>query len=311
MTERRVVGAGPHAAPIGNHGNHPARRGQHAPDLAQQGNRVVGHFERMHEQDAIDLRVGKRHLKLVDQGNLIQTSDTTGIVVITQEQPMSVVFSVPEDNIPQIHRALSSGRELAVVAYDRAGSTQIATGQLAAIDNQIDTTTGTVKLRALFPNDDHALFPNQFVNVRLVLGVQRDVILLPNSAIQVGAQTNAVFVVKSDSTVEMRAVKLGRSEDDHTAVLSGLEAGEVVAADGLDKLQDGGKVVAHPLAAAGTAETPAPAATQKRRHWQGGQNGQSGTAAPAGQGTWTHRPGGDQSGAGKDAQDGQSARPNQ
>ncbi len=227
---------------------------------------------------------GRVGLKQVDQGNLIQTSDTTGIVVITQEQPMSVIFSVPEDNLPQIHRALGSGRQLSVVAYDRAGNTEIATGQLSAVDNQIDTTTGTVKLRALFPNEDHSLFPNQFVNVRLVLGAQQDVILLPNSAIQIGAQTNSVFVVKADSTIELRPVKLGRSEDDRTAIASGLEAGEIVAIDGLDKLQDGGKVVAHPRPPAGQPEaaTPPPAAHQHRQGGQGAWKGGQGSAAGQG-----------------------------
>lgn len=252
---------------------------------------------------------GRAGLKLVDQGNLIQTSDTTGIVVITQEQPMSVIFSVPEDNLPQIHRAIASGGELEVIAYDRAGNNQIATGKLAAVDNQIDTATGTVKIRALFPNDDHALYPNQFVNVRLVLGVQQDVTLLPNSAIQIGAQTNSVFVVKPDSTVELRAVKLGRSEDDRTAILSGLEPGEIVAADGLDKLQDGGKVVVHPTEANGQSDTATPPAQNAANQRHHGQNGQG--AQPGGQSNWQHRRH-DQSGNdNKGAPDGQNGRPNQ
>lgn len=238
---------------------------------------------------------GRVGLKLVDQGNLIQSGDATGIVVITQEQPMSVIFSVPEDDLPQVYRAFAHGRELEAIAYDRAGNIPIATGHLTAIDNQIDAATGTVKLRALYPNEDHALFPNQFVNVRLILGVQRDATLVPNSAILIGAQTSSVFVVKSDNTVEQRVVKLGRSEDERTAIVSGLQPGEVVAADGLDKLQDGGPVVPHPLSANGKAdENPAPVAQPTHRWPRNGQGNWSGKDGGQGKegGQWKrHRPG--------------------
>ncbi len=205
---------------------------------------------------------GRAGLKLVDQGNLIQTTDTTGIVVLTQEQPISVVFSLPEDNLPELRSALAAGRTLPVQAYDRAQKNLLATGTLIAIDNQIDSTTGTVRLRALFPNDDHGLFPNQFVNARLLIDLQQGVILVPNSAIQPGAQTNSVFVVKSDETgstaVERRTVKTGLTEGEKTAILAGLAAGEVVASDGLDKLQDGSKVIAHPVTADGGTAPAAP-----------------------------------------------------
>jgi len=201
---------------------------------------------------------GRVGLKLVDQGNLIQNSDTTGIAVITQEQPMSVIFSLPEDDVPQVRRALAADRKLPVFAYDRAATELLATGEVAAIDNQIDAATGTVKLRALFPNEDHGLFPNQFVNVRLLIGTERDVTLVPNSAILIGAQTSSVFVVKPDNTVEQRMVKVGRSENDRTEIESGLAVGEIVAADGLDKLQDGTKINPRPVATetAGAASTP-------------------------------------------------------
>ena len=201
---------------------------------------------------------GRAGFKLVDQGNLIQTSDTAGIVVLTQEQPISVIFSIPEDSLPQVHKNLAAGQPLPVEAYDRAMKELLATGTLTAIDNQIDPLTGTVKLRATFANDDHALFPNQFVNMRLLLQVQKDAILIPSSAIQVGAQTQTVFVVKADDTVELRSVKLGRSEGEKTAVLEGIAAGETVVADGLDKLQDGSTIVPRPRGGAGANAEAAP-----------------------------------------------------
>ncbi len=202
---------------------------------------------------------GRAGFKLVNQGNLIQTSDTAGIVVLTQEQPISVIFSIPEDSLPQVRQNLAAGQSLPVQSYDRAMKDLLATGTLIAIDNQIDPLTGTVKLRANFPNDDHALFPNQFVNMRLLLEVQKDVILIPNSAIQIGAQTQTVFVVKADNSVELRTVKLGRTEGEKTAVIEGIAAGEVVVADGLDKLQDGAMVVPRPRAATGGSDVNAPA----------------------------------------------------
>jgi multidrug efflux system membrane fusion protein len=185
---------------------------------------------------------GRAGLKLVDQGNLIQTADTTGIVVIAQEQPISVVFSVPEDSLPQLHKALGREPALETQAFDRAMKQQLASGTLTAVDNQIDSATGTVKLRATFPNADGALFPNQFVNIRLLLDTENDVTLVPTSAIQIGAQTRSVFVVRADGTVERRTVKTGQAEGERTAILDGVKAGEVVATDSLDRLQDGAKV---------------------------------------------------------------------
>ncbi len=228
---------------------------------------------------------GRAGLKLVDQGNLIQASDTTGIVVLTQEQPISVVFSLPEDNLPQLRAALAAGRTLPVQVYDRAQRSVLASGTLAAIDNQIDLATGTVRLRALFPNDDHALYPNQFVNARLLIDLQQGATLVPNTAIQPGAQTNSVFVVKSDdkgnATVERRSVKLGLSEGERTAIVDGVAPGEIVAADGLDKLQDGSKVIPH---AAGADGTPAAAAAAgsaaKDKAWKDRASKDGGTGWP-------------------------------
>jgi multidrug efflux system membrane fusion protein len=229
---------------------------------------------------------GRAGLKLVDQGNLIQTTDTTGIVVLTQEQPMSVVFSLPEDNLPQLHAALATGRTLPVQAYDRAQRSVVASGSLAAIDNQIDPATGTVRLRALFPNDDHALYPNQFVNARLLIDLQQGATLVPNTAIQPGAQTNSVFVVKAagpgNATVERRTVKVGLTEGEMTAIVDGLAPGEIVAADGLDKLQDGSKVIPHAAGSDSAAAAAVPADAPKGKSWKD-------RAAKDGGAGWTRR----------------------
>jgi membrane fusion protein, multidrug efflux system len=182
-------------------------------------------------------------IRLVDQGNYVQTSDTNGIVVITQMQPMSVIFTVPEDHISQVVKRLRDGAMLPVTAYDRADTAEIARGTLATTDNQVDTSTGTVKLRAMFPNDKDELFPQQFVNARLLVDTLKDAIVVPTSAIQLGAPGSYVYVVNSaDSTVSVRVVKTGPSDGQRTAILSGLELGETVVTDGVDRLYDGAKV---------------------------------------------------------------------
>ncbi len=186
---------------------------------------------------------GRVGLRMVDQGNLIRPADP-GIVTITQEQPISVVFSIPEDNLPQVRKALAEGRKLEAEAFDRGMKTRLATGALVALDNQIDPTTGTVRLKALFPNEDHGLFPNQFVNVRMLTEVQENVTLVPNSAIQLNGPARFLFVVKSDETVERRAITVGKTEGERTVVTSGLQPGEVVVTEGLDRLQSGSKVMA-------------------------------------------------------------------
>jgi membrane fusion protein, multidrug efflux system len=182
-------------------------------------------------------------IRQVDQGNYVQTSDTNGIVVITQMQPMSVIFTIPEDKISQVTKRLHEGATLPVTAYDRTDTTQIATGTLATTDNQVDTSTGTVKLRALFPNDKEELFPQQFVNARLLVDTLQDTVVVPTPAIQIGAPGSYVYVVNSsDSTVSVRVVKTGPSDGQRTAILSGLELGETVVTDGVDRLYDGAKV---------------------------------------------------------------------
>ena len=182
-------------------------------------------------------------IRQVDEGNYVQTSDTNGIVVITQIQPMSVIFTIPEDKISQVTKRLHDGVTLPVTAYDRTDTTQIATGTLATTDNQVDTSTGTVKLRAMFPNDKEELFPQQFVNARLVVDTLKDAVVVPTPAIQLGAPGSYVYVVNSsESTVAVREVKTGPSDGQRTAILSGLELGETVVTDGVDRLYDGAKV---------------------------------------------------------------------
>jgi multidrug efflux system membrane fusion protein len=187
---------------------------------------------------------GRVGLRLVDPGNIVHATDTTGLVVITQLQPIAVLFAIPEDNLPGILAKLTAGERLSVEAYDRAQQRKLATGSLLTVDNQIDPTTGTVRLKAEFPNADSALFPNQFVNARLLLEVKRGVTLVPNAAIQRGAQDTFVYVVKTDQTVAMRPVTLGGSEGGTTAISAGLAPGETVVTDGADKLRDGAKVEA-------------------------------------------------------------------
>jgi multidrug efflux system membrane fusion protein len=181
-------------------------------------------------------------IRQVDQGNYVQTSDANGIVVITQMQPMSVIFTVPEDKISRVVKRLRDGATLPVTAYDRTDTTEIASGTLSTTDNQVDTSTGTVKLRAMFPNDKDELFPQQFVNARLLVDSLKDAIVVPTPAIQLGAPGSYVYVVNSNSTVSVRVVKTGPSDGQRTAILSGLESGETVVTDGVDRLFDGAKV---------------------------------------------------------------------
>jgi membrane fusion protein, multidrug efflux system len=185
---------------------------------------------------------GRVGLRLVDPGNYVQTSSSTGIAVITQLQPISVVFSVPEDELPDITPQFTAGSTLIVTAYDRANLRQLAVGKVSAIDNQIDTTTGTVKVRAQFDNDTNALFPNQFVNVRLLVKTVQNAVTVPTSAIQRGAPGTYVYVINADNTVSVRQVSTGPVDGNITAINSGLAAGERVVVDGTDRLRDGIKV---------------------------------------------------------------------
>ncbi|WP_454688431.1 MdtA/MuxA family multidrug efflux RND transporter periplasmic adaptor subunit [Achromobacter aloeverae] len=187
----------------------------------------------------VDGRVG---LRQVDVGNYVTASDTDGIVVVTQMDPISVVFTLPEDDLRKLNKRLATGAKLAVTAYDRAGREALAQGELATVDNQIDTSTGTVKLRAMFHNAAGELFPNQFVNVVLHLDTLSNAVVVPNEAVQNGAPGDYVYRVKDDDTVSLVKVTTGASADGHTAIVSGLQAGDRVVVDGADQLTDGAKV---------------------------------------------------------------------
>ncbi len=189
---------------------------------------------------------GRVGLRQVDQGNYVTPGDANGIVVINQVQPITVLFSIPEDNVGPLLRRLRGGATLTVEAYDRTNAAKLADGRLLTLDNQIDTTTGTVKLRAIFDNRDGALFPNQFVNVELLLDVLRHQLIIPtvatHRAAPQGVLTDFVYVVKPDHTVAVRPVTLGTTDGDHVAVVSGLAAGESVVTEGGDRLRDGAQV---------------------------------------------------------------------
>ena len=199
-----------------------------------------------HLVSPISGRVGIRN---VDAGNYLQPSDINGIVVITQLDPISVVFSVPEDDLPQIATRLKAKASLPVEAYNRASDRRLATGLLVTYDSQVDPTTGTVKMRASFDNPGDALFPQQFVNIRLLVDTMKGAALAPTSAIQVGPAGDYVYVVQADSTVLRRAVTVGPAADGLTMIVSGVTAGERVVTDGVDRLRDGAgiNVAAAPL----------------------------------------------------------------
>ena len=185
---------------------------------------------------------GRVGLRQVDPGNYLQPSDTTGIVVITQIDPISVVFSTPEDNLPRISARLNSGAKLPVTAFDRANVNQLATGTLETYDSQVDVTTGTIRMRAMFANPNGVLFPQQFVNVRLLIDTMTGATLAPNAAIQLGASGNFVYVLNDDSTVSKRDIVTGPNDGKRTVIASGLREGEKVVIDGVDRLRDGAKV---------------------------------------------------------------------
>lgn len=185
---------------------------------------------------------GRVGLRLVDPGNYVQPGNSTGLVVITQIRPITVIFTISEDQLPEVFKRWRAGQRLQVAAYDRTDTTEIATGYLETIDNEIDPTTGTVKLRATFPNNNGALFPDQFVNARLLVEEKRGVTLAPSAAAQRSPQGTYVYVVKPNSTVTMQTVTLGTTEGSNSEITSGLSPGQVVVMTGVDKLQQGSKV---------------------------------------------------------------------
>jgi multidrug efflux system membrane fusion protein len=206
---------------------------------------------------------GRVGLRLVDPGNIVHATDPNGLLVITQLQPIAVLFSLPQDELPQVVAKLRAGVQLSAEAYDRDDTQKIATGKLLTIDNQIDTTTGTYKLKSVFDNRDNALFPNQFVNMHLLVDTKHDLTIIPAPAIQRGPQGTYVYAVGSDNTVKIRPVTIAQTTGNNVGLSSGLNTGDVVVIDGQDKLQDGSKVTptfsASPAVARGA---PAEAAGQ-------------------------------------------------
>jgi membrane fusion protein, multidrug efflux system len=211
---------------------------------------------------------GRVGIRQVDQGNYVTPGDTNGIVVVNQVQPISVIFSVPEDNVSALLKKVRQGAAMKVEAYDRADAVRLAEGKLSTLDNAIDTTTGTVKLRAQFENADGSLFPNQFVNVSLLLDLQQNQLIMPNAAVRRGAPNGVastfVYLVNADRTVTVRPVTLGTVDGERVAVASGVAAGDVVVTEGGDRLRDGAPVQLS-AAAPAPAASAAPAAGAAKR----------------------------------------------
>jgi multidrug efflux system membrane fusion protein len=200
---------------------------------------------------------GRVGLRLVDPHNMIHASDSNGLLVITQLQPIAVIFTLPEDSLPALMGKVRSGEKLSALAYNRDKSQLLATGSLLTMDNQIDPQTGTLKLKAVFDNKDGALFPNQFVNIRLLLETRHDQVIVPAVAIQRGTQGPFVYVVKPDATVEARPVKVGVAEGSNISLDSGVAAGEAVVVDGAENIQPGSRVrVDSPIGSLGAPQTP-------------------------------------------------------
>ena len=206
---------------------------------------------------------GRTGVRLVDIGNVVHAADQNGIVVITQMHPISVVFTLPETNLQSILNAGGASGGLKVTALDRGNTTTLDEGALAVVDNEIDQTTGTVKLKATFPNNDLKLWPGKFVNARLVLTTRKDATVIPSSVVQRGPQGTYAYVIKPDKTAEMRPIKVGQTEDNLTLVENGLTPGEQVVVDGQYKLQPGARV--EPSSAQQQAEARPAASTRPRR----------------------------------------------
>jgi multidrug efflux system membrane fusion protein len=197
---------------------------------------------------------GRIGLRLVDMGNIVHASDANGLLVITQLQPIAVIFALPQDQLPQVATKLQKGEQLVVDAYDRDDTTKIESGTLLTIDNQIDITTGTYKLKAVFNNDKNLLFPNQFVNMHLLADVKKNLVIVPASAIQRGPQGTYVYVVQNGNTAKIQTVTIAQSTANNVGLSAGLNPGDAVVVDGQDKLQDGSKI------SPTTSSAPAPSA---------------------------------------------------
>ena len=216
----------------------------------------------------LDGRVG---LRQVDQGNYVTPGDANGLVVITEIAPISVLFTVPEDNLQAIAKRLQDGAKLPVNVFDRSGANKLDEGMLQTFDSQIDPTTGTIKLRAQFPNDGRKLYPNQFVNVRLLLDTHAGVTTMSTAAIQRGVPGTFVYLIKEDSTVTVRPVQLGVTDVYRVEVRSGLEPGDRVVIDGADKLREGAKIVVRPPTGSAAPDATAPAGQEKSNTPPAGQ----------------------------------------
>ncbi|MDN7858925.1 MdtA/MuxA family multidrug efflux RND transporter periplasmic adaptor subunit [Burkholderia cepacia] len=230
---------------------------------------------------------GRVGLRQVDPGNYVTPGDANGIVVITQLQPMSVIFTTSEDNLPQILKQVNAGQKLSVTAYNRNNTVPLETGSLATLDNQIDTSTGTVKLRANFDNKEGMLFPNQFVNTRLLVDVMRNATIVPTSAVLTGSIGQFVYVVKPDNTVTVRKVTIGPVDGERTSIVSGVSLGERVVTDGSDRLREGTKIsipADKPKGASGARGAGAASGASGAGGQRGGhRHGASQAAAPAAQ----------------------------
>jgi multidrug efflux system membrane fusion protein len=221
---------------------------------------------------------GRIGLRLVDPGNYVLATSSTGLAVVTQMQPITVIFSLPEDDLPELLPQLNAGTTMEVTAYDRANLRQLAVGKVSAVDSQIDTTTGTVRVRAQFDNADNALFPNQFVNARLLIKILHDAVTVPTSAILRGSPGAYVYIINADNTVSVRQIKTSAVDGNLTAVTSGLQAGERVVIDGTDRLRDGMHV-----SVAAEAGQAAPAAGAPAKAGDEGQHsGRRHNAPPSG-----------------------------
>ena len=228
---------------------------------------------------------GRVGLRLVDMGNIVHASDTTGLLVITQLQPIAVIFTLPQDQLQQVLIKLRGGGQLPVEAYDRDDLTKIADGKLATIDNQIDPTTGTYKLKSIFSNENNVLFPNQFVNVHMLVDTKKDLVIVPAASIQRGPQGTYVYVVSGGDTVNIRVVTLAQTTGNNIGISAGINADDIVVIDGQDKLQNGSKVVTStsPTGGAGGAASGQPAAqTGSPSGTKNGAPGSPGSKKPGG-----------------------------
>jgi multidrug efflux system membrane fusion protein len=219
---------------------------------------------------------GRVGLRLVDIGNIVHASDTTGLLVITQLQPIAVIFTLPQDQLQQVLVKLRGGGQLPVEAYDRDDTTKIADGKLLTIDNQIDPTTGTYKLKSVFSNQNNVLFPNQFVNIHMLVDIKHNLVIVPAAAIQRGPQGTYVYVVSGGDTANIRVVTIAQTTGNNVGISSGINGGDIVVIDGQDKLQDGSKVVTSTsptgTASPSAAEPAAPKSSQPG-HPAGGKSG--------------------------------------